>query len=153
MVSYKPVSISKASFAFCRYSVAIMVWLSFLLKSEIILGIVTLIFLLSAILKVKRAPMIRLYDVAFKKKVSLEILVDENAMFFAHSLAFVMSGVCLLMVCNFHTHRIWYTVLVFAILKTISAFGFCPASKLYDCTLNGNCCVKRDKNGTCSTCQ
>jgi hypothetical protein len=153
MVNYKPVIISKASFAFCRFSLAVMVWCAFLLKSEIILAIVCLIFLLSAILKVKKAPMIRLYDLTFNKiKKAKDILVDENSIFFAHCLAFLLSLVCLILVHTIPQPKVWYIVLGFALLKTVSAFGFCPASKLYDCTLNGNCCMHKDKNGTQQSC-
>ena len=153
MVNYKPVSISKISFAFCRYSIAILVWLSFLLMSKILLGAVCLIFLLSAIFKVKNAPMIRLYDYTFQRMHKrTEILVDENSIFFAHILGLFMALTCFVLVCIFHNSAIWYTVFAFSILKTISAFGFCPASKLYDCTLNGNCCVKGHKNGNVPSC-
>ena len=153
MVNYKPVSISKASFAFCRYSLAVLVWLSFLLMSKIILGVVCFIFLLSAIFKVKKAPMIKLYDYTFQRiHKRKEILVDENSIFFAHILGLFMAITCFVLVCIIHNNVIWYTVLAFSILKTISAFGFCPASKLYDCMLNGNCCVKGYKNGRASSC-
>ena len=153
MVTYKPVSISKASFAFCRFGMAVMVWLSFFLKAEAILAFVCFIFLLSAILKVKRAPMIRFYDLTFDKiKKAPEILVDENSIFFAHCLAFLLAFFCLVLVDTVHQPGIWFVVMGFALLKTVSAFGFCPASKLYDCTLNGNCCINKDKNGNQSVC-
>ena len=145
MVTYKPVSISKASFAFCRYSLAAMVWLAFLLKSQPILACITFIFLFSAILKVRRAPMIQLYDFIFnRRKKATEILVDENTMLFAHSLAAFISSSCLAAVHFAVTDKAWFAVLGFALLKTVSAFGFCPASKLYNCTVNGNCCIKKE---------
>jgi len=156
MTSYKPVSIPNAAFIFCRYSIALLVWLSFFLQSKVILAFVCLIFLLSAILKIKRAPMIWLYSVTFNKiKKSAEVMVDENAMCFAHTLGFLLSGICLLLVFLVYSNGVWYAVLGLALLKTVSAIGFCPASKLYDCLLNGNCCVKKGKkrkNGTCSSC-
>jgi hypothetical protein len=144
MTSYKPVSISNASFVFCRFSLAILVWSSYLLKSEFILAFVCIIFLLSAILKVQKAPMIRLYDITVGKFTKTkEILVDENSLFFAHSLAFILATICFIMVFFFKQSWSWYVVLGFAVLKTISAFGFCPASKFYDCTINGNCCINK----------
>ncbi len=153
MINYKPVSISKASFAFCRFGVAILVWLSFLLKSEVILGLVCLIFLLSAILKVKRAPMIRLCDVTINRiKKAPEVLVDENSIFFAHLVGLFFSLICLALVLFIDKNSVWYSVLILAILKTVAAFGFCPASKLYNCVLNGNCCVNNNKNGTSLSC-
>jgi hypothetical protein len=143
MIKYKPVSVSKASFAFCRYSVAIMVWLSFFLKSELLLGFVLLIFLLNVGLRVKRAPLIRLYDLTINRiKKSPEILVNEYSLLFAHTLAAFLSALCLVMVLTVHNDRIWYAVLAFALLKTVSALGFCPASRLYECVLGDNCCMK-----------
>ena len=153
MTSYKPVSIPNGAFLFCKYGIAALVWLSFFLQSKAILIFVCLIFLLSVILKIKRAPMIWLYSVTFNKlKKSAEVMVDENAMRFAHALGFLLSGICLLLVFFIHGSGVWYVVLVFALLKTVSAVGFCPASKLYDCMLNGNCCVKKGKNGSCPSC-
>jgi hypothetical protein len=141
MKKYKPVSISTASFAFCRYSMALMVWLSFFLKSRSLLGIVFVIFLLNAILKIKRAPLIRLYDVTIDRiKKAPEILVNEKSLFFAHTMAAILSLVCLVLVCTVHNGKVWYGVLAFAILKTVSAIGFCPASCLYDFMTDGSCC-------------
>jgi hypothetical protein len=145
MVKYKPISVSKASFAFCRYSVALMVWLSFFLKSEFLLGFVLLIFLLNVVLRVKRAPLIRLYDITINRiKKSPEILVNEYSLLFAHTLAAFLSLLCLVLVLTVHNDRIWYSVLAFALLKTVSALGFCPASKLYECVLGDNCCIKKE---------
>jgi len=143
MVSYKPVSIFKGSFAFCRYSIAVMVWMAFAFHTVILLEIVAGIFLLSAILKVKKAPMIWIYDSTFNKIWrSPEIMVNENAIYFAHLAGLALSVTCLIIVFSTDKSWAWFAVLAFALLKTISAFGFCPASKLYDCALNGNCCVR-----------
>lgn len=144
MMSYKPVSIAKDSFAYCRYGVAILVWLSFIYHSVIVLEVTAFIFLLSAILKVQRAPFIVLGNLTLGKvKKSVEILVNENAIFFAHCIGFAFSCICLVIVYTIHSPAAWFAVLAFAILKSISALGFCPASKLYDCMLNGNCCVRK----------
>jgi hypothetical protein len=145
MTNYKPVLISKASFAFCRYSVALMIWLSFFLKSRLLLAIVLLIFILNAVLKVKRAPLIRLYDVTIDRiKKAPEILVNEKSLFFAHTLAAILSFICLVMVSVVHNGRVWYAVLAFAVLKTVSAIGFCPASCLYDFMTGGGCCKMKE---------
>lgn len=146
MQKYKPVVISKASFAFCRFSIAILVWLAFLLSSKIILAIICTIFLLSAILKVERAPMIWLYDQTIQRLYKpKEVVVNQDAIFFAHLAGTTLSAICLSVVSIFQTPAAWYVVLCFAILKTVSALGFCPATKLYDCTMNGNCCVNKNK--------
>jgi hypothetical protein len=144
MMSYKPVSIAKNSFAVCRYGVAVLVWLSFVLHAVLILEITAFVFLLSAILKVQRAPFIILGNYTINRiKKSSEILVNENAIFFAHCVGFIFSCICIIIVYTVHSSGAWFAVLAFALLKSISAFGFCPASKLYDCALNGNCCVRK----------
>lgn len=144
MASYKPVIISKGAFAFCRYGVAIIVWLSLLLHATFLLGFVCGIFLLSAILKVKKAPMILIYDYSLGRIIKSEdVMVNENAIFFAHTAGFIVSFFCLLVVCFSNYAGAWFFVLGFALLKTVSALGFCPASKLYDCALQGNCCVNK----------
>ncbi|GHT41393.1 hypothetical protein FACS189437_08250 [Bacteroidia bacterium] len=142
MASYKPVSIPNAAFIFCRYSISILVWLSFFLHSKILLALVCLIFLLSAILKVKHAPLVWLYTVTINKIwKSADVMVEQNALFFAHTLGFILSAICLLLVCLIDKSGIWYAVLVLAVLKTISAVGFCPAAKLYDCMNSDTCCA------------
>ena len=141
MKSYKPVLISKASFAFCRYSVALMIWLSFFLKSWVLLAIVLLIFILNSVLKVKKAPMIRLYDITIDRiQKAPEVLVNENSLFFAHTMAAAISFICLVMVLTVDNGKVWFAVLAFALLKTVSAIGFCPASCLYDFMTDGECC-------------
>ncbi|MGE5382722.1 MAG: DUF4395 family protein [Omnitrophica WOR_2 bacterium] len=147
MITYRPVEISKSSFAFCRFSLAVAIWVSFFLKSEVILAVVCVIFLLSAILKVKRAPMIVLFDLTFDKMLnSSKTVVDQNSIYFAHSLALAFSLICLASVLLSDSSMAWYPLFGFAILKTVSAFGFCPASKLYSCTVDGKCCMKSTKN-------
>jgi len=62
MISYKPVSVPKYAFVFCRYTIAILIWLSFVLRNPWILVFVGVIMLFSAILKIRRAPLIVLYS-------------------------------------------------------------------------------------------
>jgi len=142
MTKYKPVSVSKAAFAFCRYTVAILVWLSLLLRIEWLLVIVFLILATSALFKIEKAPLILLYKYTINKIIkSKEEILNENAMRFAHTMGTILSLICLLFVYFINAPIGWVLVFVFAILKTISAFGMCPASKLYECMGNKNCCA------------
>jgi hypothetical protein len=146
-ISYRPVSVPKYAFVFCRYSVTILVWLALFFRDWRILALAGLIMLFSAVLKIRRAPMILLYKYTFGVflKSPAEI-VNENAMRFAHTLAAIILAVSLLLVLvNSAIGCIW--VLGFAVFKTFSAIGFCPASKLYECAGNGKCCAfaKPDK--------
>ncbi len=141
MIFHHPVSISNKSFIFCRWGLSILVWLCFFLKIKMLMYISFFLLLFSAILTIKYAPMIRLFSLFeylfnIKKKM---IMLDKKGMRFAHSLGALMSGVCsVLLYIDFKFA--WSCVFMFAIIKSISAFGICPGEKLYNCINDGNCC-------------
>jgi hypothetical protein len=142
MIKYKPVSVSKAGFAFCRYGIAILVWLSFIFQIKWILLLVFLILAFSALLKVRKAPLILFYKYTIGKIIKSEDeILNENAMRFAHTMGTILCLICLLFLYFINAKIGWAFVLVFAILKTVSAFGMCPASKLYECMGNDSCCA------------
>lgn len=140
------ISIKKAEFVFCRYFVALLVWLAIILSSKEIILVVFVILLLSAILTVKYAPMILLwrYTFGFLFKSEEEVL-NVKAMRFAHSLGTIISGICLIFLYFVNPVIGWGLVWFLAIMKTISALGFCPASKVYVCMLDGGCCALSKK--------
>lgn len=146
MTQYKPVTISKEGFAFCRFGLTVILWLSLIFHSKLLLLVVLLVLLLSAILKVGRAPMIVLYDQTVGRlRKSQEVVVNESAMRFAHFTGAFFALVCLLLL-EFASERSGFAaVFIFAVIKSISAFGFCPASKLYECATGGSCCAVRKK--------
>jgi hypothetical protein len=138
----KIVGVPKAAFIFCRYSVAILVWLAFILKIRWLVVLVFVILALSAVLKVRRAPMILIYSWTVNKMFkSKEELLNEKAMRFAHTLGTIFALISIIFLYFGNIQIGWIIVFVFAIIKTISAFGFCPASKLYSCSTNGSCCA------------
>jgi hypothetical protein len=134
-------SVSSGGFTFCRWGVMILIWLAFILKIKELILISFIILLLSALLTVKYAPMIKIWDYTLGLfiKTNKEVL-NVKAMKFAHSAGTVLSGICVLLL-YFHVSFAWWFVLFFAIIKTISALGFCPASKVYVCMSNGTCCA------------
>ena len=140
-ISYRPVSVSKGAFVFCRYSIAILVWVAFILRNPWILALVGAIMFFSALLKIRRAPLIVLYGYTIDKiwRSPKEIL-NESAMRFAHILATGLSVICLVFILFINSHVGWFLAFCFAILKTVSAVGFCPASKLYECAGSDKCC-------------
>ena len=88
MWEYRPVMISEGGFAFCRYTVATLVWLGILLQNKWFIVAVTLIMLASALLKVQRAPLIWIYKVTVDRiKPSPQIAVDEKGIRFGHSVS------------------------------------------------------------------
>jgi len=142
MIRQKIAQIESAGFLFCRIGLMILIWVAFLLKIKWLVALSFLILLLSAILTINYAPMILIWRYTFGLlfKGQKEIL-NVSAMRFAHSAGTVLSGICLL-VLYFGSEQIgWILVGIFAIMKTISALGFCPASKLYVCMSNGTCCA------------
>lgn len=142
MKKYKPVSISSGSFMFCRIAMAVIIWVAFIFKLKFILIIAFLIFLASFVLKIKRAPMIVLYDLSINKIFkSNDELLNEYAMSFAHMIGSIFSFICIIFLYFISDKIGWGLVLVFAILKSISAVGFCPASKLYECATGDSCCA------------
>jgi hypothetical protein len=147
MLRVKPVEIKKWSFAFCRYGIAIAIWISFIFRIKFILWIVSGVFLLSVLFRVKHAPMILLGNVLFKPfdKPGNNVWVNEYAILFAHFLGLIFSLICVGLVCFSKLHGAWISVLFFALLKSVSAFGFCPGAKLYECLFGGTCCVRKFK--------
>lgn len=154
MVKQDLAGVSSGGFMFCRWGVMVMVWMGFVFRIKEFILVSFLVLLLSALLTVKRAPMIKFWDYTFGVFVGTgrEVL-DVKAMRFAHILGSVFSGICVLLL-YFDVVFAWNFVLVFALVKTISAFGFCPASKLYSCMEDGGCCSfsRKMKKGRLQKC-
>lgn len=135
-------SIKSAEFLFCRIGVMILVWLAFFLKIKELVLLSFFILLLSAIFTVKYAPMILIWRYTFGLFIkSKDEILNVKAMRFAHSLGTIIAGICVMLLYFGNQTIGWGFVLFFAIMKTISALGFCPASKLYVCMSSGTCCA------------
>lgn len=148
MTLSKPVSVPKAAFAFCRWGVAALIWAALAWRLKPLLVLVFALLALSAILKVGRAPMIMLYTWTFHRLIkSRDEVLDENAMRFAHTIGSVFALACVILLYFVNERLGWMATALFAIIKTISAFGFCPASKLFQCMSEGGCCALTRKNG------
>lgn len=134
-------TIQQNAFVFCRYSVAILIWLALILKSGPLLIVVFVILAVSALLKVHRAPMVWFYTQTLGRFVkSKDVVLDVRAMRFAHALGAVLALVSISLVYR-NSPFAWYFVGAFALLKTTSALGFCPAYKLWGCATKGGCCA------------
>lgn len=147
----KPVTIKKTSFNLCKYGVAILIWIGFLLKMKLMLIIAALILGMSAFLGIDRAPMIILGNWTLSKWFKYgDVMLDFNGMRFAHTLGFILNLIGVILVV-FIPKAGWGFVLFIAIIKTISAIGYCSGLKLYECLHNDECCqyfktIKGDKN-------
>ncbi|MGL5439491.1 MAG: DUF4395 family protein [Filifactoraceae bacterium] len=141
MAQFKPATISKGGFAFCRIVVAGLLWLSILLQLKWLVIIVFLIMLFSAILKVEKAPLILLYKYTIDKIINSEnVIVDEKGIFVSHLVGAIFSLICVVLLYFGNSVTAWIISGLFAILQTSAAFGFCSALKLYTCMTSGNCC-------------
>lgn len=148
----KPVTVPSHAFVFCRYSIAALVWAAWAMRSVWLLAGAAALLGLSAALKVGRAPLIQLYSkTALRFYKSPEEILDETAMRFAHLLGTSFALICLAIIA-ISPRMGWSATMVFAILKTISALGYCPASKLFTCATNTTCCpVTKKFFGLCQS--
>lgn len=148
MKSRHPVSVQNAAFLFCRVSITALLWAAWFWKLPWLLGLSFLILLFSALLGVDHAPMILLWSSTFGRFVpSRLVTLDRSAMRFAHGLGTTLSGICLLVLLAGFTSVAWRLTFLLAIIKTISALGYCPASKLYTCATGGCCPLSRQLFG------
>jgi hypothetical protein len=136
----KPVTVPAPAFVFCRYTIAVLVWAAFLTHSVWLLGLAAVLLAWSALAKVGRAPLILLYSkTLLRLHGGKDEVLDETGMRFAHTLGTAFALACLGVI--WLSPRVgWRLTFLFALLKTISALGFCPASKLFTCATNTTCC-------------
>lgn len=150
MKQIKPVSISKGAFAFCRYTIAIMLWVSIILQVKWLVLATCIILILSYVLKVSKAPLVFLYDITIEKlKPSEKEVLDENGISFAHLVGSIFSGLCVVVLYFGNPIAGWILTGLLALLKTSAAFGRCSALKLYNCMNGGNCCRIGKKIRSC----
>ena len=158
MTKYQMATVPKKGFAFCRYTIAILLWFTVILvffNIKWIIFIPFIIMLLSGILTVRRAPLIMLYKVLFDREGKGETdVLNVSSIRFSH---FVGSFFCIIIILFLYVVKIDIVAYVFlgilTILQTIAAFGYCSAQKLYECLVLGkNCCNlgKKIKGGSCS---
>ncbi|MBQ3298358.1 MAG: DUF4395 family protein [Bacilli bacterium] len=158
MTKYQMATVPKKGFAFCRYTIAILLWITVILvffNIKWIIFIPFIIMLLSGILTVRRAPLIMLYKALFDREGKGETdVLNVSSIRFSH---FVGSFFCIIIILFLYVVKIDIVAYVFlgilTILQTIAAFGYCSAQKLYECLVLGkNCCNlgKKIKGGSCS---
>jgi protein-S-isoprenylcysteine O-methyltransferase Ste14 len=136
------VRVPAQAFAFCRISLTALVWIAFFLHSIWLVVAVFLILVLSVIVKVQRSPMIQLYQQTVLRFFPAQSYawLDVPAMRFAHGFGALMS-LAIILTILIAPGAGWDALAGFGMIKTISAFGFCPASKLFVCMRNGGCCA------------
>lgn len=150
MVQVKPVSVSNGSFIFCRYTLALLLWLAFILHIKFLVVVAFTIFFLSAVFKVGRAPLILLYFYTLNLFLKTKpVLLDENAMRLVHTLGAIFTFIAIALLYFVSEKAGWVFLFFLALLKTASALGYCPANKLYSCMLSGGSCCRIFKSNKC----
>ena len=158
MSKYQMATVPKKGFAFCRFTIALLLWVTLILLCfgiKWFIFIPFIIMILSGILTVKRAPLIMLYKVLFDRKGKGETdVLNVNSIRFAH---FVGACFSLIVILFLYVFKIKIVAFVFLIiltfLQTVAAFGYCSAQKIYECLVLGkNCCNlgKKLRGGSCS---
>ncbi len=158
MTKYQMATIPKKGFAFCRFTIALLLWLTVILLFFHIKWVIFIpfsIMLLSGILTVKRAPLIMLYKVLFDRQGKGETdVVNVNSIRFSHFVGATFSLIIILFFYVFKIDIVAYIFLgILTVLQTIAAFGYCSAQKLYECLVLGkNCCNlgKKIRGGSCN---
>lgn len=136
------VQVPRAAFAFCRYSLTVLLWVALGFHSVWLVATVFAILVLSVLLKVQRSPMIQLYQQTVLRMIPTPhyVFLDVPAMRFAHAMGAAMAlGVIVAMLVDARIG--WYCLAVLCLLKTTAALGFCPASKVFICMRKGGCCA------------
>lgn len=136
------VPIPRAAFAFCRWSLTGLLWLALLTRQNALVALVVALLLLSCGLRVDRSPMVLLHRNTLGRLFgsSRFEFLDVAAMRFAHGLGALL-GAAVLTTLLLAPRAGRIALAAFCLLKTVSALGFCPASKLFACLRKGGCCA------------
>ena len=158
MTKYQMATVPKKGFAFCRYTIAFLLWITDILLFFNIKWMIFIpfgIMLLSGILTVRRAPLIMLYKVLFDREGKGETdVLNVSSIRFSH---YVGSFFCLIIILFLYVFKVDLVAYIFlgilTVLQTIAALGYCSAQKLYECLVLGkNCCNlgRKLRGGQCN---
>jgi protein-S-isoprenylcysteine O-methyltransferase Ste14 len=138
---------------FCKWASALIIWTAIILGNYYILLIILINFLLSVLFSVKNSPIVLIYTYTFGLVIKKRIgTIDIQDFRFVHLIAFVFCIISIVPLFFGNNLWFWIPAIMFAILKTITALGYCPASKLRSCLLNngGKCCKFSGGAGSCN---
>jgi hypothetical protein len=136
------IQVPQPAFAFCRISLTALLWAALVFHQTWLVGLAFVILALSALFKVHRSPLVVLYSITVLKVWPTQryAFLDVAAMRFAHGMGAVFALIAFGTLLQWPDAG-WYVLLGFCLLKTVSAFGLCPASKLFVCLRKGGCCA------------
>jgi len=136
------VQIPRPAFLFCRVFLTALLWVALGFHLTWLVGAVFVILVFSSLLKVQRSPLIVLYSATVLRVRPTEHyeFLDVAAMRFAHGMGAALALASFIVLWN-QPDAGWWVLLAFCLLKTVSACGLCPASKLFVCLRKGGCCA------------
>ncbi|HBY21481.1 MAG: hypothetical protein A2Y24_02190 [Clostridiales bacterium GWE2_32_10] len=154
MQTIKMVAVNKKAFAFCKYTLALLLWIAAIFRLPEAIIVAEVILLSSYILGVDKSPLVLFFDITIGKLIEEDkTLLNFKSIRFAHMSGFILCTIPLLCIYAFKAYTIGYAILVIlAVLKTIGALGYCSASKFYECVICGNNCCrlgKKIRGGKC----
>jgi len=136
------VAVPKGAFAFCRYTMAVLIWTAFFLKIKALVAVVGGVLALSALLSIRRAPLVWLYSMTVERLMpSAPTMLSPAGMRVAHSMGAVFAVLCLVFLYGINERVGWGLTFAYCVVKTISAIWACPVYKLYACMKSGDCCT------------
>lgn len=125
-------TISTGSYAFSRYTAALLIWLTLILQRREIMFAVLVILLLSVLFKIRNSLLVLIYRQTIDRIwPSRPVEVEENGLRFAHALGLLLSLCCLVILYFGQAQAGWFLTGFFGVFKTVSALGYCPGLKLY----------------------
>jgi hypothetical protein len=136
------VQVNRQSVSFCKYTIAALILLALITGSLIPVYIVFALMLFSAATGIERAPLVLLFDRLACPRIRAErVYINYFSMRFAHTFGCIFC-VLIILAYYFAPYVIFFILLlIFALLQSIAAFGYCSAAKLYECLIcNSNCC-------------
>lgn len=145
-LAFRPIEVPRAAFAFCRWSMAGVIWIGVMLHLQPLLGLCAVVMAVSAILTVRRAPMVMLYSAVVETfRPSEKIVVDATGLRLAHVVAAVgLAGSLAYLQWGEAGQAVvaWRFLYFLALFKTAGAMGFCAVSRMFTCMVGGGSCCR-----------
>ena len=148
------VTIDKNATFFCRWTIALLFWISAITLNYNFVLVAAIIMFFSGLLGVDKAPLILLYDNTFGRIIKKrKDVLNVQSIRFSHYVGTIMSVLALLFAISPLYIIGWIIIGMLVVLQTVAALGYCSAQKLYECQILGNNCCnlgKKLRGGKCN---
>lgn len=145
-LAFRPIEVPRAAFAFCRWSMAGLIWVGLVFHVQPLLLVCAVVMAASAILTVRRAPMVMLYTLSVERfRPSPIVVLDATGLRLAHVVAVVGLAIPLAFLQWGDAGQAvgaWRFLYALALFKTAGAMGFCAVSRMFTCMVGGGSCCR-----------